>query len=86
MTLEERQQRNDAFRTSLTGGRVELTPLVQELDARIRGRLVYRVSIFQTFHEESDHSDGLFVFAGFTMFFEIHEEQAGLVLLIGIHQ
>jgi hypothetical protein len=86
MTLAERQKLNDTFRQTLAGGRVEMLPAVQELDARIRGRLLFRLSIYQTFHPESDHSDGMFVFAGWTFFFEIHEEQNGFVLIIGMHE
>jgi hypothetical protein len=63
-----------------------LSGAYSQLDARIRGRLLFRLSIYQTFHPESDHSDGMFVFAGWTFFFEIHDEQDGLVLIIGMHE
>jgi len=35
--------------------------------------------------DESDHSNGVF-FAGFTIMWEIHEEQNGLVLLIALEE
>lgn len=86
MTLEQRQSLYDTFRTTLSGGRIELMPAVQDLDARIRGRLIYRITISDHFHKESDHSNGRFVFAGFQVFWEIHDEQNGLCMLIGIQE
>lgn len=86
MTLEAVQRRNDEFRTTFGGGRIEMLPAVKELPARIRGRLLFRLTIYDYFHPDSDHSDGHFVFAGWTFFFEIHEEQNGLVLLLGMHE
>jgi hypothetical protein len=86
MSLEDRQRTYDNFRTTFSGGRIEMLPAVKEMPARIIGRLLYRVGIYNHFHVESDHSDGAFVFAGWHAFFEIHEEQDGLVLLIGIQE
>lgn len=86
MTLEQRQSIFDKFRQTLSGGRIELMPAVQELDARIRGRLIYRITISDHFHAESDHSNGSFVFAGWRVFWEIHEEHRGLVMLIGLQE
>lgn len=69
MTLEEKIKRNDFFRTTLSGGRIEMLPPVKELPPRIRGRLIYRLSLFNSFHPESDHSNGAFIFAGWKTFF-----------------
>jgi hypothetical protein len=85
-TLEERIAKHDAFRTSLKGGRVELLPAVQRLDPRMIGRLICAVAIYNRFHPESDHSDGMIIFAGFVVRWEIHEEHSGLVMLVGLEE
>jgi hypothetical protein len=86
MSLEDRQRTYDNFRTTFSGGRIEMLPAVKEMPARIIGRLLFRVGIFDHFHPESDHSNGSFIFAGWVVSWEIHEEQTGLVLLIGIQE
>jgi hypothetical protein len=58
MTLEETQRRNDELRTMFKGGRVLMTSTVYEqLPAEIRGRMLYRLTLFNHFHPESDHSE-----------------------------
>lgn len=54
---------NDAFRTTLKGGIVLMTPTVWELDARERGRAIYRMSQAQKFCDVY-HSEGVFVHGG----------------------
>jgi Protein of unknown function (DUF3768) len=66
---------NDQFRTTFKGGRVQMTPSVYDLDARLRGRAVYVVSRYNKFDDESEHDWGVFIFAGYS--FEWHIEYRG---------
>jgi hypothetical protein len=86
MSLEDRQKLFDTFRTTFSGGRIEMLPAVKDLPQRIIGRLLFRIGLFNRFHPESDHSCGSFVFAGWIVSFEIHEEHRELVMLIGIQE
>jgi hypothetical protein len=86
LPLEDRQKAYDDFRTTFSGGRIEVLPAVQEMPSRIIGRLLTRVGMPANFHPESDHSNGSFVFAGWICNWEILEEESGLVLLIGIQE
>lgn len=86
MSRDDRIKLYDTFRQTLSGGRIELNNEVQELDARIRGRLIYRIAISDHFHKDSDHSNGTFVFAGFRIWWEIHDELNGLVLFVGMEE
>lgn len=73
MTREQYIERNDKLRTAFSGGVVLMTPAVWGLDARIRGRALYRMSIYQKFDNESDHSQGMFIFAGWTFVWYVAE-------------
>jgi hypothetical protein len=78
-------EQNDALRTQLKGGAVLFSPGVWELDAQIRGRLLYRLSLYKTFDDDSEHDSGVFIFAGYTVCWRI-EEFAGersLNILLG---
>jgi len=66
---------NDQLRTTFKGGRVQMTPGVYELDARLRGRALYVMSRYNRFHESSEHDHGVFIFSGFS--FEWHIEYRG---------
>lgn len=57
---------NDQLRSTFTGGRVQMTPSVHELDARLRGRALYVMSKYKKFDEDSEHDCGVFIFAGFS--------------------
>lgn len=57
---------NDQLRTTFTGGRVQMTPGVYELDARLRGRALYVMSRYKKFDDDSDHDCGVFIFAGYS--------------------
>jgi Protein of unknown function (DUF3768) len=57
---------NDQLRTTFKGGRVQMTPSVYELDARLRGRAMYAMSKFNRFDDESEHDRGVFIFAGYS--------------------
>jgi len=57
---------NDQFRTTFKGGRVQMTPSVYDLDARLRGRAVYVMSRYNKFDDDSEHDWGVFIFAGYS--------------------
>lgn len=63
---------NDQLRTTFKGGRVQMTPGVYELDARLRGRAMYVLSRYRNFDNDSEHDGGMFIFAGYA--FEWHIE------------
>ena len=59
-----------------------MSPSIMELPPRIRGRALFRLTLFQRFHAESDHSEGVFIFAGFTIHWFIWESDSERVLYI----
>jgi hypothetical protein len=57
---------NDQLRTTFKGGRVQMTPSVYELDDRLRGRALSVLAHYNSFHPDSEHDCGTFIFAGFS--------------------
>lgn len=57
---------NDQLRTTFKGGRVQMTPGVYELDARLRGRALHVMSRYKKFVDDSEHDCGVFIFAGYS--------------------
>lgn len=57
---------NDRLRSSFQGGRVQMTPSVYDLDARLRGRALAVMAKYNKFAEDSDHDCGVFIFAGYS--------------------
>jgi hypothetical protein len=47
-------------------GRVQMTPSVHDVDARLRGRVLYVMSSYNTFDDDSEHDWGVFIFAGYS--------------------
>jgi hypothetical protein len=66
---------NDQLRASFKGGRVQMTPGVYDLDARLRGRALTAMSRYSKFSEDSEHDWGVFIFAGYS--FQWHIEYRG---------
>jgi hypothetical protein len=62
---------NDLLRTQFVGGKVLMSRSVYELPAFLRGRALYRMTIYDTFDDDSDHSEGVFVFAGYVFHWQI---------------
>jgi hypothetical protein len=62
---------NDQFRTTFTGGRVQMTPGVYELDAQVRGRALQVLSRYTKFTDDSEHDWGVFIFAGYSFVWHI---------------
>jgi hypothetical protein len=56
---------NDRLRTTFKGGRVQMTPGVYRLDARLRGRALSVLASYSKFATDSEHDWGTFIFAGF---------------------
>lgn len=56
---------NDQLRTTFKGGRVQMTPSVYDLEARLRGRAVYVLSKYNKFDDDSEHDWGTFIFGGY---------------------
>jgi hypothetical protein len=57
---------NDQLRTTFTGGRVQMTPSVYDLDPRLRGRALAVLARYNKFDADTDHDWGVFIFAGFS--------------------
>ena len=51
---------------TLEGITVVFSPDVMELDARMRGRLVYRITMM-------DGEEGVLIFAGYTIVWKVHD-------------
>lgn len=66
---------NDAFRTTLTGGRILVTPGVSALPPDVQVVALRRVATFDTFTEDNDphgeHDFGSFELAGHRLFWKI---------------
>jgi hypothetical protein len=57
---------NDQLRTTFKGGRVQMTPSVYDLDDRLRGRALSVLARYDSFHADSEHDWGTFIFAGYS--------------------
>jgi hypothetical protein len=67
---------NDQLRTTFKGGRVQMTPSVYDLDARLRGRAVYVLSKYNKFDDDSEHDWGTFIFGGYAFEWRIEYRSA----------
>src|SRR4051794_4172618 len=75
MSTEKIRYLNDAFRTTLTGGKVLLTAGVNALPSDVKAMVIRRVATFSDFNEENDprreHDFGNFTLAGRKFFFKV---------------
>ena len=75
MSTEKIRALNDAFRTTLTGGKVLLTAGVNALPSDVKAMVIHRVTTFAEFSEENDphqeHDFGNFSLAGRKFFWKI---------------
>jgi hypothetical protein len=79
MSAEEIRQRiqqlNDAFRTTMTGGRVMMTAGVDALPSDVKAMVIRRVATFSEFTPDNDphgeHDFGTFAVAGRKFFWKI---------------
>jgi Protein of unknown function (DUF3768) len=67
---------NDQLRTTFKGGRVQMTPSVYQLDARLRGRALSVLARYNKFDDAGEHDRGVFIFAGYA--FEWRIEYRGV--------
>jgi hypothetical protein len=74
MSTEKIRALNDAFRTTMTGGKVLLTAGVNALPSDVKAMVIRRVVTFSDFNEENDphqeHDFGSFTLAGWKFFFK----------------
>jgi hypothetical protein len=75
MSTEKIRSLNDAFRTTLAGGKVLLTAGVNALPSDVKAAVIQRVMTFSDFNEENDphqeHDFGNFTLAGRKFFFKL---------------
>ena len=84
MTLEEVRARNDALRTTFKGGRIIMTLAVWSLPAQLRGQALYHMSQYNAFHEDSDHSEGVFVWDEYIFYWFVGEFAEELSLTLSL--
>jgi hypothetical protein len=75
---------NDAFRTTLKGGKVLWSPEVRELDPQTRGRLLNAITQYSAFDKDGYHDAGVLIFCDFCVEWHIEKRPDGFVLLIDI--
>jgi hypothetical protein len=75
MSAEKIRELNDAFRTTMTGGRVMLTAGVDVLPSDVKAMVIRRVATFSEFTPDNDphgeHDFGSFALGGRKFFFKI---------------
>src|SRR4029077_9898868 len=68
MSAERIRELNDAFRTTMTGGRVMMTAGVDALPSDVKAMVIRRVATFSEFNDDNDphgeHDFGNFTLAG----------------------
>ena len=75
MSAKKIRELNDAFRTTMTGGRVMLTAGVDALPSDVKAMVIRRVATFSEFTADNDphaeHDFGRFDLAGRKFFFKL---------------
>ena len=75
MSTEQIRALNDAFRTTMTGGKVLLTAGADALPSHVKALVLRRVATFSEFTADNDphgeHDFGTFELAGVSYFFKI---------------
>jgi len=82
VSAEKIRALNDAFRTTMTGGRVMLTAGVDALPSDVKAMVIRRVATFSDFNADNDpyaeHDFGSFTLAGRKFFFKIDAYDANM--------
>ena len=82
MSTETIRQLNDAFRASMTGGRVMMTAGVDALASDVKAMVIRRVATYSDFTPDNDphgeHDFGSFEVAGHTFFWKIDYYDASM--------
>ncbi len=75
MSAAKIREINDAFRTTMTGGRVMMTAGVDALPSDVKAMVIRRVATFSEFTPDNDphgeHDFGAFTLAGRKFFFKL---------------
>jgi len=75
MNAEKIRELNDAFRTTMTGGRVMMTAGVDALPSDVKAMVIRKVATFSEFNADNDpyqeHDFGSFLVAGRKFFWKI---------------
>ncbi len=75
MSAAKIRELNDAFRTTMSGGRVMMTAGVDALPSDVKAMVIRRVATFSDFTADNDphseHDFGSFALAGLKFFFKI---------------
>ena len=82
MSAEKIRTLNDAFRTTMTGGRVLLTAGVDALPSDVKAIVIRRVATFSDFNADNDphgeHDFGSFELTGRKLFWKIDYYDAAM--------
>src|ERR1700676_5794402 len=82
MSAEQIRALNDAFRTTMTGGRVMMTAGVDALPSDVKAMVIRRVATFTDFNADNDphkeHDFGSFTLAGRKFFWKIDAYDANM--------
>jgi hypothetical protein len=82
MSAEKIRELNDAFRTTMTGGRVMLTAGVDALPSDVKAMVIRRVATFSDFNADNDphseHDFGSFSLSVRKFFFKIDYYDAAM--------
>ncbi|MGE3279571.1 MAG: DUF3768 domain-containing protein [Alphaproteobacteria bacterium] len=75
MSTDRIRELNDAFRTTMTGGKVLLTAGVNALPSNVKAMVIQHVATFSDFNEDNDphgeHDFGNFTLAGRKFYFKV---------------
>ncbi|AVT83684.1 hypothetical protein [Rhodopseudomonas palustris] len=73
----------DEARTTLRNTRVAFCPRCRELDARMRGRLIHRITLYDSFHpDDTAHDEGVVIFCGWQVWWRMYEIDGVFILEI----
>ena len=82
MSAEKIRALNDAFRTTMTGGRVVMTARVDALPSDVKAVVIRRVATFSDFNPDNDpheeHDFGNFTLAGPKFFWKVDAYDADM--------
>ncbi len=87
MSAEKIRELNDAFRTTMTGGRVMMTAGIDALPSDVKAMVIRRVATFSHFNADNDphkeHDFGNFTLTGRKFFWKIDAYDADMRFRLG---
>jgi hypothetical protein len=78
MTREELSRANDELRQHFRDGRIEVSHGPYEIDDRTMGRMLCAIAKYDSFSADSQHDEGVLVFAGFSVAWDIRADSGEL--------